>query len=131
MNQLIISPWDWLEVQLRLRSLELKSEWYSVHYELDLEGNQKVQCNIFCQQTLQMRSDGDSLDAQKEYYSGWLSSERDAVEEIFERWPAVRSSVKVDEELLYQVVDEEGVPVIMMSHQGKLTWWKSQGEPGR
>lgn len=124
-----ISPWDWFELQIRMRSLESRSEMHTVLYDFDCEDEDcKVICNVFARQTQVMVKEKASREEQLEYYESWIDSEIDAVKSILNRWPELKAYLKPDKDLSVRIMHNYGMggEVICEHHNGELIWNRNQ-----
>lgn len=125
MDTINIGPWDWLEMQLRMRSLETRSEMYTVLYDFDCKDEGlKVVCNVFARQTQTMVDEKVSKEEQLEFYEGWIESEFDAVDSILDRWPELKSCLEISQDLSVRIMHDYGMggALVCEYRDGQLKW---------
>lgn len=119
-----VTEWSWLEVRLELRSLRLRSELYSVSFELDQPTQPPILCRIYGLEASRMVERNATREEQLEYYRDWFEMEREALIEELGRLPVLGKEIDLDHHVAFAIMDHYGMgsSEICRFHGGTVIW---------
>ena len=123
----IVTEWQWLELQLKLFSLQysadLFSQWYNFPSE-DFPQDGKIVCAIFAKHIQDMLESNASKEEQLEYYEGWAEGARQTVADIVNKLPILSKEFDVIDDMVISIRDNYGMgsSSICEFHGNKVIW---------
>lgn len=104
-----VTEWEWLEIQLKLYSLYIRSEIYSVLYEFDFYKEGEIVCAIYAKQIQEMVENKSDKKEQLEYYYDWVRAEKNYFSKTLEKLPALKNEFDIEKDIKFEIRYDYGM----------------------
>ncbi|MCE7982157.1 MAG: hypothetical protein DYG89_13255 [Caldilinea sp. CFX5] len=119
----VLTEWEWFKLQLRLRALEQRGEYWVTTYNAD-EEHKTIQCFIWCKTTQQLIDKNAPIEKHRSFYDTWVNSERHHIKQILLRLPTLAVSFQVERDVIIEVLYNYGMgSTLVCRYQGDEFVW--------
>lgn len=139
-----VTEWEWLKLQIKLSTMDSKSETLSARYEFrdskepamfnfrkaSLPRKVDIVCMIFGAYTNELIRSGASKKEQLEYYPGWVRLEKQRMEKILNTLPILKKQLNLNTHAAFLIMHHYGMGSsrVCMFLGDEVTWFK-KGRP--
>lgn len=120
-----ITEWEWLKVQLRLRSREISAPKFQTRYTFADSPGQSlkqrfpdavIECSFWCETTKLLLEKKASRTEHLEYYSRWVHSEEVRLGEIIASFPEMSKEFDFKRHIAYAILHAYGMGSLAICH---------------
>ncbi len=125
----VLTEWEWFKLQLRLRSLERRGEYWTTRYSAD-EDHKIIRCAIWCHTTQQLIDKNALVEEHRSFYDTWADSEKYHITQILSLLPTLPQSFEVARDIIIEILYDYGMgsTIVCRYHGAEFVWLYSRDE---
>lgn len=114
-----MTEWNWFQVQLRLRYLEMRAPnsvtWFEFREEgnyfqsLGYAGDVYLLCYIWSSATRQIIAKDTARQTQEQTYRGWVERTKKNINQILDRLPGLSKQFSIEKNVVFLILDDYGM----------------------